>query len=340
MAPLRMLSGGLILLVFFVGYTIDLPKGIDGYTSAYFSPGNNDRYSSQLVDLLSRVPVKSIREGLVWTEWDRSQPQEKIEKQRAQLKLLRAKVDSILFMGGYSNEKFSSSRFEWCQLNSGYGRLNPKQSLEFLATKWGRFLKSSPLQAGDYFQVLNEMNTLKYFECIGGSNLEAYARILKVSSDILRERGVKIVTGGVILEGNYKEWLGHLTSSEVYKSYDVLALHPYCYPKVLSSHSFDGLTLKQIVLWIRALWAKQGLESKPIWITEIGWPFHKGVESRPRLIQPAELKDRLQDLVLLKRDLDIERIYLYSLIDDEWYQEDSSNEYFGLFDKHFKYKLQ
>lgn len=340
MAPLRIVSGGLFLFVYFVGSTVDLPEGIDGYTSAYFSPGNNDRYRAQLLSLLSHALAISVREGLVWTEWGRSQPQEKIEKQRAQLQLLRDKVDSILFMGGYSNEKFSSSRFEWCQLNSRYGQLNPHQSLEFLATKWGRFLKSSPLQAGDYFQVLNEMNTLKYFQCSGGSNLEAYARILEVSSEILREREVKVVTGGVILEGNYKEWLEHLTSTIVYKSYDVLALHPYCYPKALSSHSFDGQSLKQIVLWIRAQWARQGLKNKPIWITEIGWPFHKGVENHPRLIQPAEMNEWLEDLVQLKRDLDIERIYLYSLVDDEWFQKGSSSEHFGLFDKHFKYKLQ
>ena len=64
------------------------------------------------------------------------------------------------------------------------------------------------------------------------------------------------------IEGVYKE--------DTKDYFDIMAVHPYRYPKYP-----EDLSLYDDLQKLRGLMSKYGDEGKPVWITELGWPTHK-----------------------------------------------------------------
>ena len=92
------------------------------------------------------------------------------------------------------------------------------------------------------YEILNEMNSDQYFQS-DKDPIKTYKQLLGVLSRVLRRNGKTVVTGGLLLEGDFEAWLQMLTKKDAYDLYDVLAIHPYCYPKKLSKAKFNGKEL-------------------------------------------------------------------------------------------------
>ncbi|MCJ8346931.1 hypothetical protein MJH12_15420 [bacterium] len=160
------------------------------------------------------------------------------------------------------------------------------------------------------------MNLLKYFD--GGQDpRQTYLGILKALYPISKKYKKTLVTGGLLLEGDYQLWIDFLTSKEVSKYYDVLSLHPYCYPKPLSKALFSGLRFQKIVLNIRNTWSKNKILGKEIWITEIGWLHSSSIKNQSdNVLSEEQFRDVISDLDALCYRLKIKSYYIYALEDD------------------------
>lgn len=275
------------------------------------------------LNLINNASIRYIREGIYWSQIETSGTAINLDFVAKRLK--NYKVQDILALYAYSNSLYSAhDKF-------------------YAYADWRLFHRSAValervvrrLPQINYYEILNEMNSEQYFQS-NGDSITTYQQLLGVLSRVLRRNGKNIVTGGLLLEGDFEAWLQMLTSKAAYDLYDVLAIHPYCYPKRLSEAKFNEREISEVLEIIRQRWEEKGLKHKPIWITEIGWPHRDSVSDSERSwgwINTVEYYDRIADLRQVAESLKIERVYLYAFEDDEWYQAGENTLPFGLINK-------
>ena len=74
-------------------------------------------------------------------------------------------------------------------------------------------------------------------------------------------------------------------------------------------------SFSDVIGLIRKLWRQNGLENKPIWITEIGWPHRDSVDDSERSwgwISTVDFCKRIDDLRDQKELNKIDRVYIYA----------------------------
>ena len=275
------------------------------------------------LNLINNASIRYVREGIYWAHFEKHKNTYSFE--RIVKRLSYYSDQQILGLFAYSNniyavnDKFYGSS-DWRLMHRSAVAL--EKALHILPQ-----IKS--------YEILNEMNSDQYFQS-NSDPIATYKQLLGVLSRVLRRNGKTVVTGGLLLEGNFEAWLQMLTSKSAYDLYDVLAIHPYCYPSKLSEAKFNDKSFSDVISLIREMWRQNGLENKPIWITEIGWPHRESVNDLQRSwgwINTAEYCDRLNDLQEQSDLNKIDRVYLYAFEDDEWFQDGKNTLPFGLIDK-------
>ena len=275
------------------------------------------------IELINKFEIMYIREGIYWSQIETNPTEINLDHVANRLK--NYKVQDILALYAYSNSLYTAhDKF-------------------YAYADWRLFHRSAValekallrLPKIDYYEILNEMNSEQYFQS-NGDSIATYKQLLGVLSRVLRRNGKTVVTGGLLLEGDFEVWLQMLASKAAYDLYDILSIHPYCYPKRLSEAKFNAKSFSNVIRLIHKLWRQNGLEIKPIWITEIGWPHRDSVSDLERSwgwINTAEYCDRIADLRQVAESLKIERVYLYAFEDDQWYRQSYNSLPFGLIDK-------
>ena len=279
---------------------------------------------SKRLNLINNASIRYAREGIYWAHFEKKKYDYSFERIVKRLSYYRDQ--KILGLFAYSNNIYA--------VNDKFYGNNDWRLLHRSAVALEKAIRR--LAKIDYYEILNEMNSEQYFQS-NGDSITTYQQLLGVLSRVLRRNGKNVVTGGLLLEGDFEAWLQMLTSKAAYDLYDVLAIHPYCYPKKLSEAIFNGKSFSDIIGYIREMWRQNGLENKPIWITEIGWPHRESVSDLERSwgwINTAKYCDRIADLRQVVESLKIERVYLYAFEDDEWYQAGENTLPFGLINKH------
>lgn len=283
----------------------------------------NAREIKDRLTILRSYSIGHVREGIYWAHFEKRS--RKFEFSRIVQRLASYENEQVLGLFAYSNNHYA--------VNEKFYAYADWRLLHRSAVALERVVRRLPQI--NYYEILNEMNSEQYFQS-NGDSITTYQQLLGVLSRVLRRNGKKVVTGGLLLEGQFEAWLQMLTSKAVYDLYDVLAIHPYCYPKKLSEAIFNGKSFSDVIGYIREMWRQNGLENKPIWITEIGWPHRDSVSDLERSwgwINAAEYCDRIADLRQVAESLKIGRVYLYAFEDDEWYQAGENTLPFGLIDK-------
>ena len=278
---------------------------------------------SKRVELFIAAQVQQVREGIYWSHFEENKGVFQFEYITRRL----AYYDQTKVLGlfAYSNNLYAR--------NDKFYTHNDWRLMHRSAVALQNAIYKIPNI--NSYEILNEMNSDQYFQS-DKDPIKTYKQLLGVLSRVLRRNGKTVVTGGLLLEGDFESWLRMLTSKDVYDLYDVLAIHPYCYPKKLSEAKFNGKSFSDVIGLIRKLWRQNGLKNKPIWITEIGWPHRDYVDDLERSwgwINTVDFCKRIDDLRDQKELNKIDRVYIYAFEDDEWYQDGKNTLPFGLIDK-------
>jgi hypothetical protein len=143
-----------------------------------------------------------------------------------------------------------------------------------------------------------------------------YAELLKTAYKAIKEvdPGIKVVTGGV--SGNAVPFLEEMMAQGAACCFDILALHPYAVPldpklgRIESRPEVHKLAEVELPKY-RSFLARHGVGTRPIWVTEIGWP--SGDWSLDAQAQADYLAQGLAHM--LSTGL-IEKVFWYSFKDD------------------------
>ena len=283
----------------------------------------NEESISKRLRLLALRQAQQIREGIYWSHFEKNNRVFNFEHMVSRLSHYHSA--KVLGLFAYSNNNYA--------VNDKFYGDNDWRLMHRSSVALEKAIRKIPNI--NSYEILNEMNSEQYFES-DKDPITTYKQLLGVLSRVLRRNDKNVVSGGLLLEGDFEAWLKMLTSKDAYDLYDVLAIHPYCYPSKLSEAKFNGKSFFDIIRHIREMWCQNGLKNKPIWITEIGWPHRDSVNDLERSwgwINTAEYCDRIDDLKEQIKFNKIDRVYLYSFEDDEWYQDGKNTLPFGLIDK-------
>lgn len=205
-----------------------------------------------------------------------------------------ARVD--FFWGGIEREK---GKFSW-ELTDSLVKEAKKHSVELLPVLAGTPAWALPKGAeksvwyppenfSDYADFIRHVvarykNDITYYEIWNEENgpvfwkpfpdVKEYARLLKAGAEAVRAEcpSCKVVLGGLAgVDVNFAE---ALYGGKAQSYFDVMNIHPYRF----FSKSPDKGGLAENLQELKKLMKKYGDESKPVWITEIGWPTHKGMK--------------------------------------------------------------
>ena len=115
-----------------------------------------------------------------------------------------------------------------------------------------------------------------------------------------------VVVGGAVAVGGW-EWANRLIKTKAVDGMDVFSVHPYAYPAVP----------EKVVAWLDALEdaAKRSTNGRelPLYMTEIGWPTHKG----PKGLDESLVADYLARLYLLAPTRSfVKGVWWYDLFED------------------------
>ncbi len=124
------------------------------------------------------------------------------------------------------------------------------------------------------WEVWNEPNSALFWQ--PAPDPAAYAALLQTAYGAVKaaDPAAQVLTGG--MSGNAVPFLEAMLAAGAANSFDILALHPYAVPvdpaqgRAQSSPDTHKLATVELPKY-RAFLARHGL-SRPIWVTEIGWP--------------------------------------------------------------------
>ncbi len=134
---------------------------------------------------------------------------------------------------------------------------------------WTRFVRKVVERYGDrlrYWEVWNEPN-ISFWK--PKPNAAQYAALLKATYETIKavDPNLQVMYGGTA--GIPLKYIRETLELGAAKHFDVMAIHPYCYPSTIEASS----RLNELAE-LKAMLKEFGATDR-IWITETGWPTHK-----------------------------------------------------------------
>ncbi len=187
---------------------------------------------------------------------------------------------------------------------------NPQQFAGFaqaVAQRYGRYVH--------HWEIWNEPDNPLFWK--PAPDARAYSDMLRASAAAIRSADpqAKILIGG--LNPFDTTFLQGIADAGAWDSFDILAVHPYVDPETPESGNI-GASLDAM----RALSARYG--ARPFWVTEIGWASGPGDRDRTGRSDAQDQANYLMRSSLLLWRAGVERIFWYTLKDDQ-------NNPYGLF---------
>lgn len=156
------------------------------------------------------------------------------------------------------------------------------------------------------WEILNEMNLDYHVQ--EGWTAEKYAKVVATVSEAIRLADPDAVIVAGVTSNAPVDWLSDLLDYDgVYDLIDVISVHPYKYP-----NSPESGKLETAITSLEQIWGDR--EPKKIWITEIGWPTHKGQFGVSEEMSGAYLV-RTFTWAMANPDL-VERVFWYNMQND------------------------
>lgn len=182
-----------------------------------------------------------------------------------------------------------------------------------------------------YYEIWNEWNigtgsTAKP-RVVG--DVDDYAALVKAAAAAIRraDPGAKIVAGGAT--NTDTAWFEAFGATGALEAVDGISIHPYDYGRPF------GLNTPEVAMaWVslvqRSLTRSRGGRPVRMYVTEIGWPAHRGG------YRPEVVADYLARFMRLARnDPYVAGVWWYDLVNDGDDPDDREHR-FGLFDRQFR----
>jgi len=156
--------------------------------------------------------------------------------------------------------------------NGGKGAFAPPTYVRDYARFMGVLARRYASRSGMVYEVWNEPNDVHFWTT--GPSVRKYTAMLKASYAAIRGADTDAtVLGGSILD-NDVAFLRGIYANGGGSSFNALSIHPYAAYRAPGSTTSSFYSFKRSVpIFVREM-ANHG-QSKPIWITEFGWPTWK-----------------------------------------------------------------
>ncbi|MCD6384725.1 cellulase family glycosylhydrolase [Candidatus Sumerlaeota bacterium] len=281
------------------GTSAELPTP---YSIQMHTLGSPYERHKQAIDAVVKLGVKQVRDELFWHE---------VEQKKGVLSIpehymrnieysVNQGIDTLIILD-YTNKFYDGGDAPY----SDEARKAFARYAEFLA----RELKGKVR----YFEVWNEPNVDAFWR--PKKNPDNYVKLLKEVYPAVKRGNPDAVVIGVSLATLDMEFLNAVLEKGALEYMDVLSIHPYCHPR-----SPEEAQIFEKIKQIFNKTKKMG-NPKPIWLTEIGFPTHKGGGITE--IRQAEMIARTYLLSLSIPE--IQTTFWYWLGPDgpkEWWSED------------------
>lgn len=150
---------------------------------------------------------------------------------------------------------------------------------------WSRYVRELVKHFGKRLPVLeiwNEPNIKSFWRF--EPNASKYVLVLKSAYETVKSVDPSIRVSFAGVAGWDYEYIEEALKLGAANYFDILSIHPYCYPYAPEGTSYDKCLDED-----KKLLAKYGAAGKRIWITELGWPTHKLKVSGTEIL-PAGLR--------------------------------------------------
>jgi hypothetical protein len=292
-----------------------LPKGAESARSDFVgvcSHFGQNNYPLPSMDLMRSYGIDQFRDEISWRSFER-RPGEYVMPAHAAAYLERAAELHMrpLIIFDYSNPLYDKDGFP-----------NSPAAI----TAFGRYAVELARQTRDVVGMFEVWN-----EWVGGCGMggrpgdnspEAYGRLLKPTYSQFKKAFPDLTLVGI--GGEYgtdcAENVVRALSTAGGDSMDAWSIHPYRYPR--SSEQTD---LVEEILEIAGRAGKAGA-NQPLWITEIGWPTHRGSRGSDERTQARYC---VRSLTLLQSTGIVKKVFWYDFKDDGT-KRDYNEHNFGL----------
>lgn len=257
-----------------------------------------------------------VREGIYWEFF--SNPSY-LKQVRQSVKHYARENLNVLGLIAYSNPTIANGKFNFHMVSKKYSQLPLLHQDRYIAYLFAKYFEKVILVFPEIrnFEILNEMNSPKYFD--GGDDpINRYLMLLEACYPIAKRYGVNMLSGGLLMEGDYLKWIDQLTRAPM--NYDAFSIHPYCYPHKLSNALFTGKSFIEVIHLIRSNMMLSSNLIKDIWITEVGWQHSSDSahHQRHEVVAKVVFQDILSDAIRVSKLAGIQKFFIYSLEDDSW----------------------
>lgn len=218
--------------------------------------GNFENHK-KTVDMIKAAGIKQVRDELFWHEVEKSKGIYKIPD--APLKNLdysiQAGLETLIILD-YGNMFYDEGKAPTSK--------EALQSFSEYAFTMAKELKGKV----KYFEIWNEPNVDGFWK--PKSDPSAYVNLLKNAYPAIKRGNPEAIVLGVSLAGIEPEFIDQVFKLGGYDFMDIVSLHPYCTPKSPEEAKIFEKMEKHYENF------KKYGKSKPIWITEVGWPTNLG----------------------------------------------------------------
>ncbi len=228
---------------------------------------------------------------------------------------------------------------------TGYNRVTGAQAYEDL-DGWSEFVRQFVTRYKDRISAVEIWNEPDHPSFWSGTAAQ-YAALLQRSYATVKavDPSIKVVLGG--LTSNSSSYLSSLYSNGIKNYCDVIAFHPYVWPhspseewktypnSISEALGINGTThsYTRRITAIKSVMSSNGDGSKPLWITEMGWP--SGGSSSA--VSEAQQASYLTNAVAIAFANGVEKFFAYELKAPETNSSDPES-YFGILHSDYSVK--
>ncbi|MGG1556081.1 DUF7594 domain-containing protein [Paenibacillus ferrarius] len=267
-------------------------------------------WGPELIDLIQASGAKNVRDGIEWNG---------IEKQKGQytfapvpdnyMAKLKEQQEDMLFVAGYNNPLYDNNSTPY----TDEGRQGFADYVKSYFNHYGTQLK--------WLEVYNEFN-IAFGDRGNGpadSRPDYYYPLLKKTYETVKAERPDVTVVGMATAGVPLSWMEEVFKLGGLQYMDAVSIHPYQYPAVP-----EGL-IGQLAGVQNLIRQYNNGHSKPLWISEFGWP----TQEDSRGIDEKTQADYLVRGHVLALAGGVEKIFWYDFMNDGT-KADYNEDNFGI----------
>lgn len=273
------------------------PFDVKSVTDSPFGIGTHfTGYSPDMIPLLAMLGIKNVRNDLGWSTIEKAQGRYSFDTYDPTMARLRTAGIDVLPIVDYTNPLYDDD-------STPYTDAGRAAFAKYAAATLDHYKDQV-----DWVEVYNEFN--------GGfgdrgdgpadSKAEYYYPLLAATHDALKAVDPAVTVTGPATAGVPLQWMETLFKAGGLSDLDKVSIHPYVYPSPPESAGASLVATRDLVE------KYNDGKSKPVWITEQGWPTHNGATGVSEQTQAAYLA-RAYAVALANG---IEKFFWYDFMND------------------------